>query len=179
MYYGWKILEHTIDPSTTLILGEIASLVIMTRKRPTCGCGDPVDKEGFRCGWCTYTGGKANADCALCCRPFAKKAQCKCGMSHSACADCVADGKLAQEGRASVSSRLRKEVADRDEGRCACCGAEILNPKMGHIFPKVFGGPETEDNLRALCAACNKSEITFHGEGRGQSCIVVFRARIT
>jgi hypothetical protein len=171
VYYCWKILEHTIDPSTTLILGEIASLVIMTRKRPTCGCGDPVDKEGFLCGWCTYTSGKANADCVLCLRPFAKKAQCKarvwhngaaCGMSHSACADCVADGKHAQEGRASVSSRLRKEVTDRDESRCARCGAEILNPKMGHIFPNVFGGPETENNLRALCDACNKREITFH-----------------
>ncbi|WP_058628904.1 HNH endonuclease [Microbacterium testaceum] len=67
-----------------------------------------------------------------------------------------------------VSTKLRREVIERDHYRCFHCGvisgepypdAPELNAVMtvGHIRPREFGGKAIASNLRAECSLCNES----------------------
>jgi len=58
------------------------------------------------------------------------------------------------ERKGSIPVGLRREVFARDGNRCKQCGA-MSNLSIDHIYPEVWGGPTTLDNLQVLCRTCN------------------------
>jgi len=56
---------------------------------------------------------------------------------------------------------LRYEVLERDQFTCQYCGQQAPNVKLevDHVLPVEDGGPDTLDNLKTSCWACN------HGKG--------------
>ena len=49
-------------------------------------------------------------------------------------------------------------ILARQNGRCDLCGC-ALTPNittLDHIIPEGVGGPDTSDNLRAVCWPCNQ-----------------------
>jgi 5-methylcytosine-specific restriction endonuclease McrA len=45
-----------------------------------------------------------------------------------------------------------------EEGRCWICGARASADNRlvaDHVVPRAYGGPDTRENMRAACAACN------------------------
>lgn len=74
--------------------------------------------------------------------------------------------KLGIEGRPSRADVWRFQSIQRQNGKCAYCGAEISfkNSEMDHIVPQAGeGSTNTRDNLVAVCRECNssKSNIAF------------------
>ena len=74
--------------------------------------------------------------------------------------------KLGIEGRPSRADVWRFQSIQRQNGKCAYCGAEISfkNSEMDHIIPQAGeGSTNTRDNLVAVCHECNssKSNIAF------------------
>ncbi len=66
-----------------------------------------------------------------------------------------------------ISKQTRAFVLERNGYTCIMCGiaagdADPYNPKrkiqltMGHIIDKLKGGPDTPENLRAVCTNCNQ-----------------------
>lgn len=59
--------------------------------------------------------------------------------------------------RPAIPKAIRDAVFERDGSACvACCAPDDLT--LDHIYPYVFGGPDTADNLRVLCRPCNSSK---------------------
>lgn len=59
--------------------------------------------------------------------------------------------------RAPIPAGVRDEVFQRDGNKCRRCGtSEDLT--LDHIHPWSIGGPDTPDNLQALCRSCNSSK---------------------
>lgn len=57
---------------------------------------------------------------------------------------------------AEPSDAVKKEVKERDNYRCLCCGED--NRKVlviDHIIPRYHGGTHSLDNLQTLCRKCN------------------------
>lgn len=52
---------------------------------------------------------------------------------------------------------LRKEVWNRDKGKCVRCGASVTLKKahIDHIEPLSRGGSNSLENLRTLCRTCH------------------------
>lgn len=74
--------------------------------------------------------------------------------------------KLGIEGRPSRADVWRFQSIQRQNGKCAYCGAQIsyTNSEMDHIVPQAGeGSTNTRDNLVAVCRECNssKSNIAF------------------
>lgn len=74
--------------------------------------------------------------------------------------------KLGIEGRPSRADVWRFQSIQRQNGKCAYCGAQIsyTNSEMDHIVPQAGeGSTNTRDNLVAVCHECNssKSNIAF------------------
>lgn len=60
--------------------------------------------------------------------------------------------------RQTIPAEVKKEVYQRDGGRCAICGAES-DLHFDHIVPLAKGGAATSvDNLRLLCGKHNRSK---------------------
>ena len=59
--------------------------------------------------------------------------------------------------RVPIPDELRKHVYERDGYRCVRCGA-AEDLAVDHIYPWSRGGPDTLDNLQALCKPCNSSK---------------------
>ena len=56
---------------------------------------------------------------------------------------------------------VKKEVRERDEGRCQWCGTEGTpeNPiQYDHIYPWALGGENTVENLELLCRKHNQEK---------------------
>ncbi len=73
---------------------------------------------------------------------------------------------LGIEGRPSRADVWRFQSIQRQNGKCAYCGAQISfkNSEMDHIVPQAGeGSTNTRDNLVAVCRECNssKSNIAF------------------
>lgn len=58
-------------------------------------------------------------------------------------------------------SRRRKDVMRRDGYRCRIGGPSclIFAEEVDHIIPRIAGGSDHMDNLRAVCKPCHKSRI--------------------
>ena len=74
--------------------------------------------------------------------------------------------KLGIEGRPSRADVWRFQSIQRQNGKCAYCGAQISfkNSEMDHIVPQAGeGSTNTRDNLVTVCHECNssKSNIAF------------------
>lgn len=56
----------------------------------------------------------------------------------------------------------RREIYDRDGGRCRDCGKELpLEPggfQIDHIVPISLGGPDTRANVQLMCPTCNRAK---------------------
>lgn len=58
------------------------------------------------------------------------------------------------ERRATIPRAVREAVYERDGWACITCGtADDLT--LDHIYPWILGGPDTVDNLQAMCRPCN------------------------
>ncbi len=66
-----------------------------------------------------------------------------------------------------ISKETRAWVLERNGYTCQMCGSAAGDPDpvnpgrkvrltMGHIIDKSLGGPDTPDNLRAVCMSCNE-----------------------
>lgn len=59
-----------------------------------------------------------------------------------------------------TDSYTRKEIFDRDGGKCVHCGTELhLKPygfEIDHIVPISLGGPDTRANVQLACRTCNR-----------------------
>lgn len=58
-------------------------------------------------------------------------------------------------------SRLRAKVMRRDRGQCQIGGPAcvIWASEVDHITPRIAGGTDAMDNLRAVCKPCHKRRI--------------------
>ena len=56
-----------------------------------------------------------------------------------------------------ISSKVQKEVWERDGGRCVACGSSE-NLHYDHIIPFSKGGDNSVDNIQILCRSCNLSK---------------------
>jgi len=73
--------------------------------------------------------------------------------------------KESKRPRKSIPKSLKDAVWDRYIGKqygigtCYCCGTEIDSKKFdcGHIISVAKGGLNVIDNLKPVCATCNKS----------------------
>lgn len=73
----------------------------------------------------------------------------------------------------AISYRKRKEIFERDGGRCQICNHELhidmdrrndnYYVQLDHIVPKSKGGSNQKDNLRALCKSCNSRRGVWCG----------------
>ena len=58
----------------------------------------------------------------------------------------------------TIPSRVKKEVYERDHGRCTKCQS-TYKLEYDHMIPFSMGGESTVDNLRVLCFSCNQRRI--------------------
>ena len=56
-----------------------------------------------------------------------------------------------------ISSRVRREVWRRDQGRCTKCGSQ-RKLEYEHIIPHSKGGSNTARNIQLLCENCNRKK---------------------
>ena len=68
--------------------------------------------------------------------------------------------------KATISSKLRRQVFERDGGRCVICGlaagekyedGSVVVLTAGHVIANSHGGSATLDNLQTECRRCNES----------------------
>ncbi|MBD2304090.1 HNH endonuclease [Chroococcidiopsis sp. FACHB-1243] len=59
------------------------------------------------------------------------------------------------------SDAVKRQVKERDDYRCLCCGENRRNLlQIDHINPKYHGGDHSLDNLQTLCSVCNTMKGT-------------------
>lgn len=60
-------------------------------------------------------------------------------------------------GNRKISSKTKREVWRRDEGKCSNCGSRE-NLEYDHIIPVSKGGSNTARNVELLCQKCNREK---------------------
>lgn len=67
---------------------------------------------------------------------------------------------LTDKGSTTAWRRVRAYVLARDGHRCQARGPQCLGiaTTCGHIVPRIDGGNDRLDNLRAECVKCNYSD---------------------
>ncbi len=63
----------------------------------------------------------------------------------------------ASPGRRPIPRELRREVWERDGGRCVECGTDF-DLQYDHVIPVALGGATTAENLQLLCGPCNRGK---------------------
>jgi len=66
-----------------------------------------------------------------------------------------------------------KQFGSTLEGNCYCCKEKITalgTWHAGHVIPQSNGGPDTVENLRAVCLACNQAMATENMEDFKKRC---------
>ncbi|MCQ9330402.1 HNH endonuclease [Corynebacterium phoceense] len=86
--------------------------------------------------------------------------------------DCILEkygwwpGEGPRPRRQQISSKLRRQVFERDGGRCVLCGraagekyddGSVVTLTAGHIIANSHGGAASLDNLQTECRVCNES----------------------
>lgn len=63
-------------------------------------------------------------------------------------------------GRSTLAPAIRREVYERDGGRCTYCGAEVewSQYHCDHVEPVARGGSDEAKNLTTSCRPCNLSK---------------------
>lgn len=64
---------------------------------------------------------------------------------------------IESQGRARISSEVKRIVFERDGGACAKCGA-TADLQFDHIIPVSRGGNSSPANLQVLCGSCNRKK---------------------
>ena len=62
----------------------------------------------------------------------------------------------ASSKRGAISSKVRKEVNERDGKKCQYC-SKVTNIELAHIISRGNGGAGTKDNLISLCREHHKT----------------------
>lgn len=74
------------------------------------------------------------------------------GLSRTRCRQVVMDARYPAPSKA-----MRRKILERDGHQCVQCGS-VKNVEVAHIIARYHGGPNTPENLRALCHRCNVLE---------------------
>jgi len=70
------------------------------------------------------------------------------------------------DNRRIIPSKVKREVWNRDEGKCVKCGS-IDNLHFDHVIPHSRGGTSiTSDNIQILCARHNLEKKTISSNTR-------------
>lgn len=77
--------------------------------------------------------------------------------------DHIKKRKTVEGQRALMTSKLRREIKERDNYTCCKCGNSIYKEpnlllEIDHIVPLAKGGLTEESNLQTLCWKCNRSK---------------------
>lgn len=67
----------------------------------------------------------------------------------------IARQRLKANGGKHTAAEWR-ELLDRFDGRCACCGRGDVPIEKDHVIPVVLGGSNSIENLQPLCGGCNR-----------------------
>lgn len=67
--------------------------------------------------------------------------------------------------REPINRTLRRLIYQRDGKRCRLCGKAGWLFELDHIIPWSAGGPDTSDNLRSVCHACNQARSNYRRSG--------------
>ena len=67
------------------------------------------------------------------------------------------EGEEARPQRSHMSSVVKQEVWQRDQGCCVECGSNELL-EFDHIIPVSKGGANTARNIQLLCEHCNRTK---------------------
>jgi len=83
---------------------------------------------------------------------------------------------LITEKRKQFSSKLKREVRDRQLNCCAVCDASLFNDRgrlrpyaIDHIKPLWGGGDNSLDNLQALCKECHSKKTALEATSRAKA----------
>ncbi len=75
--------------------------------------------------------------------------------------------KLSAPRKSSIPASVRKEVWNRDGGKCTNCSSRHAVEYDHFPMPKSMGGLDTADNLRLRCRSCNqRAAIEIFGAGK-------------
>lgn len=80
-------------------------------------------------------------------------------------------GNRHERGYGSKWDKIRKQVMVRDDHQCQEClrqGIYTKADEVDHIIPKHLGGPDSYDNLEAICKPCH-AEKTSREAAEGRS----------
>lgn len=55
-----------------------------------------------------------------------------------------------------ISSKIRKQVIERDESRCIWCGRYVYHPQLCHYISRGAGGLGIPENLVCGCPDCHR-----------------------
>jgi hypothetical protein len=69
-----------------------------------------------------------------------------------------------------IPEDLKRLVFERDRGRCRVCGSEELI-QFHHVVPWSLGGRNEAQNLRLVCAGCQRRRVTA-GQARATTSLV-------
>jgi hypothetical protein len=84
-------------------------------------------------------------------------------LLHRLCDEKLARHFEAKRPKVPATSRVKKEVWERDQ-KCVNCGS-MHALEVDHIVPKSAGGSDDPENLRLLCRSCNqRAAISYFGE---------------
>ena len=65
----------------------------------------------------------------------------------------------------TISKTLRAKIIHKADGRCQMCGRTIskdhIKLHLDHKIPESWGGKSTEENLWAICSACNEGKKNY------------------
>ncbi len=76
----------------------------------------------------------------------------KCNIGFDSSID-----KVTPLGKEKISGKVKKEVWNRDKGKCVKCGSRD-KLEYDHIIPASKGGSNTARNIELLCEKCNRKK---------------------
>lgn len=62
----------------------------------------------------------------------------------------------------TITAEEWKDLLDRYDYKCLCCGKTGIKLTLDHIMPLAMGGNHTIDNAQCLCSSCNSKKGVRH-----------------
>lgn len=72
----------------------------------------------------------------------------------------IANSKNNETTHRTISSKVKRIVYNRDNGKCTLCNS-TTNLEYDHVIPFSKGGSTTELNIQLLCRSCNRSKLNY------------------